>query len=142
MLRLILNQMGRALTQDLQSARRQPLLLMLDEFPARGRLDFFETALAYLPGYGIRCVLVAQSLNQLDKAYGPHHSLLDNCHVRLAMAANDDRTAQRLSALLGQMTQQRAQASLSGNRYGLWYDKASVSVVENALAAVTADRAV
>lgn len=132
LLRLVLNQLGRALTEDLQTPRRHPLLLMLDEFPALGRLDFFETALAYLAGYSIRGVLVAQSLNQLDKAYGPHHSLLDNCHVRLAMAANDDRTAQRLSALLGQMTQQRAQASLSGNRYGLWYDKASVSVVESA----------
>jgi type IV secretion system protein VirD4 len=30
-----------------------------------------------------------------EKAYGPHHSILDNCHIRLAYAANDDRTARR-----------------------------------------------
>ena len=29
------------------------LLMMLDEFPALGRLDFFETALAFMAGYGI-----------------------------------------------------------------------------------------
>jgi type IV secretion system protein VirD4 len=131
LLRLLLNQMGRVLTEDAQTPRAHTLLLMLDEFPALGRLDFFESELAYLAGYGIRAVLVAQSLNQLDKAYGAHHSLLDNCHVRLAMAANDDRTAQRISALLGQQTQQRTQHSLSGNRAALWYDKASVSVMES-----------
>ena len=26
---------------------------MLDEFPALGRLDFFESALAFMAGYGI-----------------------------------------------------------------------------------------
>ena len=32
------------------------LLMMLDEFPALGRLDFFETALAFMAGYGIRYI--------------------------------------------------------------------------------------
>ena len=43
LVRLILNQIGRRLTEDLQAkGRRHRLLLMLDEFPALGRLDFFE----------------------------------------------------------------------------------------------------
>src|SRR5450631_1026284 len=47
LVRLILNQIGRRLTEDLQAkGRRRRLLLMLDEFPALGRLDFFESALA------------------------------------------------------------------------------------------------
>ena len=48
---------------------------MLDEFPALGRLDFFETSLAFMAGYGVRAFLVAQSLHQIDKAYGaePRH---------------------------------------------------------------------
>jgi len=28
---------------------------LLDEFPALGRLDFFETALAFVAGYGLKC---------------------------------------------------------------------------------------
>ncbi len=76
-------------------ARKHKLLLMLDEFPALGRLDFFESALAFMAGYGLRSFLIAQSLNQIEKAYGPNNAILDNCHVRVAFASNDERTARR-----------------------------------------------
>jgi type IV secretion system protein VirD4 len=82
-------------------SRKHKLLLMLDEFPALGRLDFFETALAFMAGYGIRAYLIAQSLNQITKAYGENNSILDNCHVRIAFASNDERTAKRISDALG-----------------------------------------
>ena len=92
-MRLILNQIGRRLTENLPDPKRRKLLLMLDEFPALGRLDFFESALAFMAGYGIRAYLIAQSLNQIEKAYGPNNAILDNCHVRIAFATNDERTA-------------------------------------------------
>ena len=72
LIRLILNQIGRRLTEELHtSGKRHRLLLMLDEFPALGRLDFFESALAFMAGYGIKGFLIAQSLNQIERAYGP-----------------------------------------------------------------------
>lgn len=84
LIRLILNQIGRRLTEDLRAKRRRHrLLLMLDEFPALGRLDFFESALAFMAGYGLKSFLIAQSLNQIERAYGPNNSILDNCHVRV-----------------------------------------------------------
>ncbi len=132
LLRLLLNQLGRRLTEEHQASRPHQVLLVMDEFPALGHLAFFEAELAYLAGYAIRCILIAQSLHQLEKAYGPHHSLLDNCHIRVAMAANDDQTARRISDLLGQGTQQRDQASLSGKRAALWFDHRSVSRQEAA----------
>ena len=102
LIRLLLNQVGRRLTEDLKtSAHRHRLLLMLDEFPALGRLDFFESALAFMAGYGIKSFLIAQSLNQIEKAYGANNSVLDNCHVRVAFATNDERTAKRVSDALG-----------------------------------------
>ena len=113
LIRLILNQIGRRLTGIARWLRRHrappQLLLMLDEFPALGRLDFFETALAFMAGYGIRSFLIAQSLNQIDKAYGQNHSILDNCHVRVTFATNDERTAKRISETLGTATELRAQ---------------------------------
>jgi type IV secretion system protein VirD4 len=78
LVRLVLNQIGRRLTEDLK-VRPHRLLLMLDEFPALGRLDFFESALAFMAGYGLKSFLIAQSLNQIEKAYGPNHAILDNC---------------------------------------------------------------
>ena len=133
LMRLVLNQIARRLTEQLDHARdqpRPPLLLMLDEFPALGRLDFFETSLAYLAGYGIRAVMIAQSLNQIEKAYGANNAIMDNCHVRVAFAANDERTAKRLSDALGTKTELRAQRNLAGKRLAPWLTNTSVSEQE------------
>lgn len=136
LIRLILNQIGRRLTESLDGSdgieRRHKLLLMLDEFPALGRLDFFETALAFMAGYGIRSFLIAQSLNQIDKAYGQNHSILDNCHVRVTFATNDERTAKRISETLGTATELRAQRNYSGHRLAPWLGHLMVSRQETA----------
>jgi type IV secretion system protein VirD4 len=122
-IRLMLNQIGRRLTESMQvggkTAYKHRLLLLLDEFPSLGKLEFFETALAFIAGYGLKAFLIAQSLNQLEKAYGPHNSILDNCHIRFTYAANDDRTARRISDLLGQATEKRLQRSYSGSGFFL-----------------------
>ena len=155
LIRLLLNQIGRRLTEtipdpppapkpwlrraleelfgrksvsaDQGAAHRYPLLWMLDEFPALGRLDFFETALAFMAGYNMRAFLIAQSLNQIEKAYGANSSILDNCHVRVAFAANDERTASRISEALGTATEVREHRSFSGGRSSFLLDRVSVS---------------
>eukprot|EP01034_Spumella_vulgaris_P038063 gene38063-46969_t len=136
LIRLILNQIGRRLTESLDGSdgikRRHKLLLMLDEFPALGRLDFFETALAFMAGYGIRSFLIAQSLNQIDKAYGQNHSILDNCHVRVTFSTNDERTAKRVSETLGTATELRAQRNYAGHRLAPWLGHLMVSRQETA----------
>jgi len=140
LIRLVLNQIGRRLTEQLHSAAspgRQRLLMMLDEFPALGRLDFFETSLAFLAGYGVRAFLIAQSLNQIEKAYGEHNAILDNCHVRVAFATNDERTAKRISDALGTATEQRAMRNYAGHRLAPWLAHVMVSRQETARALLT-----
>ncbi|WZX34814.1 conjugal transfer protein TraG [Stutzerimonas stutzeri] len=136
LIRLILNQIGRRLTESLDDAdglrRRHQLLLMLDEFPALGRLDFFESALAFMAGYGLRAFLISQSLNQIDRAYGQNHSILDNCHVRITFATNDERTAKRISETLGTATHLRAQRNYAGHRLAPWLGHLMVSRQETA----------
>lgn len=133
LIRLILNQVGRRLTEDLQAkAGRHRLLLMLDEFPALGRLDFFESALAFMAGYGIKSFLIAQSLNQIEKAYGPNNSILDNCHVRVSFATNDERTAKRVSDALGTATEMKAMKNYAGSRLSPWLGHLMVSRSETA----------
>ena len=106
--------------------------MMLDEFPALGRLDFFESALAFMAGYGVRVYLIAQSLNQIAKAYGENNAILDNCHVRIAFAANDERTAKRISDALGTATELRAQRNYAGHRLAPWLGHVMVSRQETA----------
>jgi type IV secretion system protein VirD4 len=137
LVRLVLNQIGRRLTEDLK-ARSHRLLLMLDEFPALGRLDFFESALAFMAGYGLKSFLIAQSLNQIEKAYGPNHAILDNCHVRVAFATNDERTARRVSEALGMATELRAMKNYAGHRLSPWLGHLMVSRQETARPLLTA----
>jgi type IV secretion system protein VirD4 len=136
LVRLVLNQIGRRLTEKLEGdpakRRRHQLLMMLDEFPALGRLDFFETALAFMAGYGIRAYLIAQSLNQISKAYGETNAILDNCHVRIAFSSNDERTAKRISDALGTATELRAQRNYAGHRLAPWLAHVMVSRQETA----------
>ena len=117
LVRLVLNQIGCRLTEALENQRRRHrLLLMHDEFPALGRLDFFESQLAFMAGYGIRSFLIAQSLNQIERAYGPNNAILDNCHVCVASATNDERTAKRVSDALGTATDIRDSRNYAGHR--------------------------
>ncbi|MEJ0049188.1 MAG: conjugal transfer protein TraG [Rhodospirillales bacterium] len=133
LVRLILNQIGRRLTEDLGAKQhRHRLLLMLDEFPALGRLDFFESALAFMAGYGLKSFLIAQSLNQIEKAYGQNNSILDNCHVRVSFATNDERTAKRVSDALGTATEMRAMKNYAGHRLSPWLGHLMVSRQETA----------
>ena len=133
LIRLILNQIGRRLTEDLKTVQHRPrLLFMLDEFPALGRLDFFEQAMAFMAGYRIKVFLIAQSLNQIAKAYGENNSILDNCHVRVAFSTNDERTARRISDSLGTATEMRAMKNYAGHRLSPWLGHLMVSRQETA----------
>ena len=133
LIRLVLNQVGRRLTEELTpKAKRHRVLLMLDEFPALGRLDFFESALAFMAGYGLKAFLIAQSLNQIEKAYGPNNAILDNCHVRVSFATNDERTAKRVSDALGTATEMRAMKNYAGHRLSPWLGHLMVSRSETA----------
>lgn len=133
LIRLMLNQIGRRLTEELKPAgKRQRLLMMLDEFPALGRLDFFESALAFMAGYGIKAFLIAQSLNQIEQAYGDRNSILDNCHVRVAFATNDEHTAKRVSDALGTATEMQAMKNYAGHRLSPWLGHIMISRSETA----------
>ena len=139
LVRLILNQIGRRLTEKLSDdiAPRRKVLFMLDEFPALGRLEFFESALAFMAGYGLRAFLIAQSLNQIEKAYGTNNAILDNCHVRVIFATNDERTAKRISDAIGSTTEMRAMRNYAGHRLAPWLAHVMVSRQETARQLIT-----
>ena len=154
LVRLLFNQFGRRLTEkmEFENSRKESgftlfinrklfkahpkivhkhkLLFMLNEFTSLGRLGFFETEMAYLRGYGIKCFIICQSLNQLD-IYGQNHSILDNCHIRVTYGSLDDRTAKRISELLGQATELRRQLNYAGNRLSPWLGHVMASEQEN-----------
>lgn len=124
LLRLVINQVVRRLTESMEfdstgaSKSRYPhrLLLLIDEFPALGKLDVFEEALAFIAGYGLKALLIVQDLSQLQKAYTRDESIISNCHVRIAYAPNKIETAELLSKMTGTTTVAHTQRSYSGKR--------------------------
>ncbi|MGC4024766.1 MAG: TraM recognition domain-containing protein [Mesorhizobium sp.] len=46
--------------------------------------------------------------------------MLDNCHVRVSFATNDERTAKRVSDSLGTATEMRAMQNYAGHRLAPW----------------------
>jgi len=92
------------------------LLLLIDEFPSLGKMPIFETAFAYIAGYGIKAYLITQDIEQIKDAYGNHESIISNCHIRIAYAPNKTETAEALSKMAGTTTILRAAVSYSGSR--------------------------
>src|SRR3546814_15511304 len=80
----------------------------------------------------MKAFLIAQSLNQIEKAYGPNNAILDNCHVRVTFATNDERTAKRVSDGLGTATEMRAMKNYAGHRLSPWLGHLMVSRSETA----------
>lgn len=127
--RLFLNQMGRRLTEKFTTPPRHPLALFLNEFGAFGHMEFFESTMAYLAGYQIRCMLVMQSLHQFDRHYGRDNTLLDNCHVKAFYGTGDERSAERIKHFLDEATVQYTQQSLGGRRLAPWLSQMTQTTV-------------
>jgi type IV secretion system protein VirD4 len=126
--RLLLNQICRRLTEELNPpANKHRLLLLPDEFPSLGRLDFFEDTLGFVAGYGIKVLMVAQSVNQIVRFYGQNNTVMDGAHVHVYFAPNTEETAKKISDLLGTKTEIHTQENFAGHRLAPWLGHVMVS---------------
>jgi len=113
LVRLFLQLMIKRLTLKLGDYKHR-LLLLLDEFPSLGKLSFFETALGFLAGYGIKCMPIIQDLDQAAAIYGDKNTIAAGCDIKVTYHANVPKTAQAIAQYLGQATITRKQRSRSG----------------------------
>ncbi|HTF34028.1 MAG TPA: IncP-type conjugal transfer protein TraG [Myxococcota bacterium] len=148
LVRLLIQQVGRRLTESLHfedgravSQTRHRLLFLMDEFPSLGRLEFFETQLAFLAGYGVQAFLIVQDLSQLYAAYGRNESIISNCGIRVAFAPNRIETARLLSDMAGTMTVHRSRRMYSGHRLSPWLSHVMASEEESQRTLLTPDEA-
>jgi type IV secretion system protein VirD4 len=123
LIRVVVNMIIRLLADKMDFENGRPvahykhrLLMMLDEFPALGKLDIVQESLAFVAGYGLKCYLIVQDIAQLNAAYGKDESISSNCHIRIAYAPNRTDTAQALSAMTGETTAVKEQITESGKR--------------------------
>jgi type IV secretion system protein VirD4 len=115
------------------------LLLLLDEFPAFGKLSIFEKGLAYMAGYGLKACIICQDKMQLNAEYGENESITANCHVRVVFAPNEVKTAEWISKMLGSQTVLNENYSISGKRTAIALDSMSSSIQEVQRSLLTTD---
>lgn len=126
LVRVLINMIVRLLADKMDFDKGRPvahykhrLLMMLDEFPSLGKLEILQESLAFVAGYGIKCYLICQDINQLksrETGYGPDETITSNCHVQNAYPPNRVETAEHLSKLTGQTTVVKEQITTSGRR--------------------------
>ncbi|WP_228892998.1 type IV secretory system conjugative DNA transfer family protein [Pseudoduganella aquatica] len=118
------------------------LLAMLDEFPSLGRLDIMQESLGFLAGYGIKCYLICQDINQLksrETGYGHDESITSSCHIQNAYPPNRVETAEHLSKLTGQTTVAKEQITTSGRRTSALLGQVSRTIQETQRPLLTPD---
>lgn len=131
--RLVLNQICTRLTEQLNPVdNRHRLLLLLDEFPSLGKIDFFEESLGFVAGYGMKAVMISQSYNQIVKYYGPTNTIVDAAHVRVYFAPNTEDSGERISKALGTTTEIHQQKNYGGHRLAPWLGHVMLADQESA----------
>lgn len=98
----------------LSSEKKNRLLLLIDEFASLGKLDIFEQSMSFSAGWGIKCFLIAQSMQQLKKIYGKDNYILDNCSIQLHLTPNDEVTPKVISDMIGNYTEEIVSKSKKG----------------------------
>ena len=140
LVRVMVNMVVRLLTDKMDFENGRPvarykhrLLMMLDEFPSLGRLEIMQESLAFVAGYGIKCYLICQDINQLksrETGYGTDESITSNCHIQNAYPPNRIETAEHLSKLTGQTTVTKEQITTSGRRTSALLGQVSRTIQE------------
>jgi type IV secretion system protein VirD4 len=149
LVRILVNMIVRLLADgmDFEKGRPKPhykhrLLMMLDEFPSLGKLEIMQESLAFVAGYGIKCYLIVQDINQLQNktsGYGRDESISSNCHIQTAFPPNRIETADHLSRLTGQTTVVKEQITTSGKRGNVFMGHASRTIQESQRPLLTVD---
>ena len=103
-LRLLVAQ---AVTDMARSPARpdKPVLFLLDEFAALGRLEPVERAMGLMAGYGMQLWPILQDMHQLKATYGERAgTFMSNAGVIQTFGVNDHATADMLSKTIGDTT--------------------------------------
>jgi type IV secretory pathway TraG/TraD family ATPase VirD4 len=96
----------RAVTR--QGGGRGPVMLLIDEFQALGRMSYLERAIHTVAADGVSVAMIAQSVAALDALYGREgrEAFESAAGVRLFIAPRDPRTAREVSAIVGKTTRE------------------------------------
>jgi type IV secretion system protein VirD4 len=104
-LRLLIQQALTVSARNIALRPAKPVLFLLDELPALGRLSMVEQAFGLMAGFGMQLWGVVQDLSQLKRIYGDGwETFISNAGVVQYFGSRDRMSAEYFSALCGVTT--------------------------------------
>lgn len=87
-------------------ALKYQCLLLMDEFPALGKMSVIVNAVAFIAGYNLRLLIINQSPSQLEDIYGKEaaRTLTTNFACRVLYTPRDQTDAEEYSKIIGYET--------------------------------------
>ncbi|MDD3183586.1 MAG: type IV secretory system conjugative DNA transfer family protein [Alphaproteobacteria bacterium] len=105
-LRLLIQQAITINARNIEQRTSRPILFLLDEMSALGRLPALEQAYSLMAGFGMQLWGIVQDLSQLARVYGEHgwQTFISNSGVIQYFGSRDKMTAEYFSSLCGVTT--------------------------------------
>ncbi len=104
-LRLLIQQAITVNARNIEAKPEKPILFLLDEMAALGRLAMVEQAFGLMAGFGMQLWGIAQDLSQLENIYSKGwETFIGNSGVLQYFGSRDQKTAEYFSKLCGVTT--------------------------------------
>lgn len=102
-------------TENEEKAKSErPCLLLIDEWPAFGKMSTLVKELGFIASYGLKTFLIVQGLDQVKEIYGDKLPFLSNCQTQIFFEGKDDSTPKYVAEKLGRKTITIKQKSSDG----------------------------
>lgn len=113
-LRLLIQQAITVNARNIAQKPARPILFLLDEMPALGRLAMVEQAYGLMAGFGMQLWGIVQDLSQLERIYDKGwETFIGNAGVLQYFGSRDQKTAEYFSKLCGVTTIEKTSISNS-----------------------------
>lgn len=104
-LRLLIQQAITVNARNIAEKPEKPVLFILDEFSALGRLSMVEQAYGLMAGFGLQIWGIVQDFNQLERIYDKGwQSFVSNSGMINYFGSSDKMTSEYFSSLCGETT--------------------------------------
>lgn len=103
---------------DFDPSLQHPVLMLADEFPAFGRVNYVKDAAGYIAGYKLQLLTISQSITQHQENYGDKGaaSLMANHSCKIVYATEDAKGGEYYANEIGYVTERSHSESKNKNK--------------------------
>lgn len=105
---------SRIMEDEAKAKRQRPCLLLIDEWPAFGKMTTLVNTTGYSASYGLKFLLIAQGIDQILGVYENDKAYMSSMQTQIYLEPRDETTAKFASEAIGDVTLKQISKSKSG----------------------------